>query len=64
MKPDEKTLWDSFGDGTSYRTPREAAIALGMNHKRWLYLCEKWSDKGIYDYGVSADLGWKEEISK
>ena len=64
MKPDEKLLWDSFGEGTPYRTPREAAKAIGMAEKRCDYLCEKWSDKGIYDYGVCADLGWKEERSK
>jgi hypothetical protein len=65
MKPDEQLLWESFGEETPNRTPRDAAIALGtMAPKRLRYLCEKWADQGIYGYGVSCDLGWKNEESK
>lgn len=27
-------------------------------YKRCLYLIEKWSRKGFYEWGVSIDLGW------
>ena len=55
--PDEIALWESFGENGV--TPRDAGDALNMHPKRINYLCEKWSNLGIYDYGVSADLGWK-----
>lgn len=29
--------------------------------KRKIYWIEKWSDKGIYNYGVCLDLGWFED---
>ena len=54
---DEQLLWDSFPN--QHKWPRDAAKQLGINAKRARYLCLKWARKGIYDYGVSADLGWK-----
>lgn len=33
-----------------------------IHHKRCWYLLKKWSSKGIYNYGVSLDLGWFEPI--
>lgn len=27
-------------------------------YKRAWYLLEKWSNQGVYDYGVTVDLGW------
>lgn len=53
-RPDEIALWHAVCDG---ETPRVAGHRLGMNHKRVWYLCEKWARRGIYDYGVSVDLG-------
>ena len=41
-------------------TVRDIGIRLGMDSKRVCYLCQKWSDKGWYEYGVSVDLGWWE----
>lgn len=29
-----------------------------INGKRALFLLEKWTRQGYYDYGVSLDLGW------
>jgi hypothetical protein len=60
-RDDEVQLWESFGKGTPHRTPREANRELGIPWRRVEYLCEKWCDKGVYDYGVAADLGWKWE---
>lgn len=39
-------------------TPREIIKKMPINEKRAHYLLQKWSDKGLYDYGVSLDLGW------
>lgn len=55
MKNDEINLWKYLESGIY---PRDAAITLGMHHKRVEYLCNKWAKKGIYDYGVVCDLGW------
>jgi hypothetical protein len=54
-RQDERDLWDRVIAG---QWPREAGIALGIPRKRVEYLCEKWTSKRIYDYGVSCDLGW------
>lgn len=31
---------------------------LGMNQNRFWYIVEKWSRKGLWDYGVSLPCGW------
>ena len=60
QRPDEALLWAAFGtDGEPHRWPRDAAAALGIPAGRVVYLCEKWTRKGVYDYGVNALLGWK-----
>lgn len=45
---------------SDYRVrPRAVYEALGIPHKRMVYLTErKWGIKGWYDYGVACDLGW------
>lgn len=42
------------------KIPRELINEPGfpMSYKRAWYLLEKWSGKGLYDYGVTVDLGW------
>lgn len=57
VKEDEKQLWRALLDGV---WPRDAGASLGIPPRRVAYLCEKWASKGIYNYGVSADLGWVE----
>jgi hypothetical protein len=46
----------------TYKTPREIINEpnFPINPKRALYLLDKWSGKGLYDYGVALDLGWLE----
>ena len=56
-KPDEVALWAAVLAG---ERPRDAGARLGIHPKRVRGLCEKWASAGIYDYGVSADLGWPE----
>ena len=64
-KLDEIALWASIGDEESaYNNPRDAGEALGIHPKRVASLCLKWTKKGIYDYGVCCDLGWKVEKKK
>lgn len=59
-RADEVELWNSFGCGTPHEWPRDAAAAMGMPWRRLQYLCEKWASQGVYDYGTSCDMGWKE----
>ena len=70
VKPDEMQLWAAFSNDGAYghpdavelyghRWPRDAAKSIQMHPKRCLYLCDKWTERGWYEYGVSADLGWK-----
>jgi hypothetical protein len=56
IKPDERALWEALRAGEQ---PRTAGPRLGIAPKRVRYLCEKWARRGIYDYGVSCDLGWE-----
>ena len=58
---DEKRLWSALLDGEK---PRQAGIRLGINAKRVVSLCIKWTDQGKYNYGVAADLGWIENEMK
>ena len=43
-----------------YTTPRNIILSPNFNipYKRAWYILDKWSKNGIYDYGVSSDLGW------
>lgn len=56
MKLDEQRFWKLVKEGNG--TPRDIVESIGMNEKRALYLCQKWADQGIYDYGVSPLYGW------
>ena len=38
------------------------ATKYNVPYKQLLYYLEKWSNRGIYNYGVSLDLGWFENI--
>lgn len=54
-RADEEQLWAAVVAGES---PRDAGQRLGIRRGRVEYLCNKWATKGIYDYGVTHDLGW------
>lgn len=55
QKPDEAALWAALLAG---EWPRDAGARLNIPPNRVRYICLKWSRKGIYDYGVTYDLGW------
>lgn len=63
----ELDLWRSirtWRPGDHAPTPREwgnQALEDGRinNYRQMVRALEKWSRKGLYDYGVSLDLGWK-----
>jgi hypothetical protein len=66
MKPDEAALLDAVKKirhlpVEARPSVRELGQQLGIAPKRVCYLCEKWTLQGIYNYGVSCDLGWLEE---
>jgi hypothetical protein len=71
MKPDEKvflayllgTVRDEDGWGTfpyDYSVGEQHPVRAysAMPPKRKWYILEKWARRGIYDYGVSVELGW------
>jgi len=58
MKADERELLNEVKAGA---WPYDAAMAMGMNHKRLHYLVEKWSDRGLLECGVSPEYGWLTE---
>lgn len=60
-RDDEIALWNAFGDGKEFERVRDAGIALGIPPRRVYYLCCKWAEKGLYDWGTWHDLGWKWE---
>ncbi|KKL47363.1 hypothetical protein LCGC14_2336310 [marine sediment metagenome] len=57
----ETFLWDRISTGRSPRDIISSMLVLGMirNSKQAWRTLEKWAKKGLYDYGVSLDLGWK-----
>ena len=55
-KQDETMLWAMLV--LAGILPRDAAGIIGMPTNRLVAICYKWSDAGIYDYGVACDLGW------
>ena len=57
IKADELALWEALLAGEK---PRYAAQRLGIHHRRVWWLCRKWSERGMYDWGVVHDLGWVE----
>lgn len=69
IKEDEKWFWKLLfiycpreGQGLRpfHKLPRDLINQsdFPINYKRAHYLLQKWTDKGLYNYGVSVDLGW------
>lgn len=59
---DERALWTLVV--VSGLTPRAAGDLLDMHTKRVAYLCQKWARVGIYDYGVTVDLGQPTTVAR
>lgn len=70
-KPDEVALFNALRDSAAAneespnRLPLEFADAigakLGISSKRVHFLLYKWSDRGWWNYGVTARSGWLED---
>lgn len=62
MKNDEKELLQLLQKRTledpNKPYVRQLVLDIGMHEKRAAYICQKWSDKGWYDYGVNVLAGW------
>lgn len=69
IRPDEAELWQLVlrhctvqpGPHTGV-SPRDLLVdeMIDIAPKRAWYLYEKWSDQGLYEWGVTIDLGWVE----
>lgn len=57
VRQDELELWAALVLGEK---PRYAGRRLGIPDNRLRYICEKWTLKRWYNYGVVYDLGWIE----
>lgn len=67
MKDDERNLlsvMQSRSISSALPYPREIAMELGIPVKRASYICEKWTKKGWYDYGVNVLAGWLTDAGK
>ena len=56
----ETSLWDHVKAGGKAREWIQSALddgRIASPKQAWATL-EKWTDKGLYDYGVALDLGW------
>lgn len=68
MKPDEKMFFDRcMAEITVHepyvrrdRKPRDIINEpdFPIHPKRAWFLLDKWAGQGLYDYGVTVDLGW------
>lgn len=58
MKPDEIAFFQKVHLGNVGTTPRMIAEDMGMNANRAAYLCDKWTGRGWYEYGVNVLCGW------
>jgi hypothetical protein len=63
-KPDEIELFQRIKSKLPNVTTRVIVEQMVMenkiNFKRAIYILEKWSGQGIYEYGVSCLAGWLE----
>lgn len=65
QKADEARLFNMMRGGYCEHgapavRPLDAAAEIGMNEKRAMAILEKWTGRGWWDYGVSAQCGWFE----
>ena len=58
MKNDERVLLDEIKNVGKDCYVRSIVHRLGMNEKRAAYICDKWTRKGWYNYGVNVLAGW------
>lgn len=62
MKEDEQifliNLQNMTIPGKKIPRVRELILEMDMNEKRAVYILDKWTSKGLYDYGVSILCGW------
>lgn len=62
IKPDEIKLLLAISNkgGCDVRSILEEVSKI-VPYNRCIYYLNKWSAKGLYDYGVALDLGWLTE---
>lgn len=58
-KDDERLLLKTLQDREKPYV-REVVSELGINQNRAAYICQKWTERGWYNYGVNVLAGWLE----
>lgn len=56
--------WRFFQEGHPGVMLRDVATQLRIHPKRAAYICDKWTSKGWYDYGVNVLCGWLTDKGK
>jgi len=64
IKPDEKEFAINILLAFNCVSVRDIIAHSPINNKRAYYLLEKWSNKELYEYGTTIDLGWLTEKGK
>jgi len=64
MKSDEAALLLALQESKEQCYVRQLVRDLQIPEKRAAYICDKWTAKGWYDYGVSVLAGWLTEEGK
>ena len=59
IKPDENKLWKAIWK--ERKSIRDIIKEVNINEKRAIYILQKWTDKGLYNYGISVLSGWIED---
>jgi hypothetical protein len=57
---DEKQLFQLLWTATPLTHVRRVIVNTSIDEKRVQYILEKWTDRGIWNYGISAFAGWFE----
>jgi hypothetical protein len=61
IKEDEKELWYELQISKTMFFPLDIIHMIGMNEKRACYILQKWTDRGIWNYGGNPLFGWFED---
>lgn len=66
MKPDEKMFLEEIKKRKNMKDESVISISERLNipYNRARYICFKWTDKGLYNYGIGWEYGWLTDLGK